>query len=332
MPAAFALLAALLFCPPRGRAADWVRGGDDGLQPHWGLRGGLQFAIPPASHGPRGLVRLLYPTLPGGRYDLVNFIAIEPVVKDRRGFSELERSRLDRSAGKRFWVEADQLKGELLRIDGGAEALRVVVQVEDFDNGARVRLIIEQRDDRPDEIALTLEARPESAPIDYGILTATMGNKARARLLWLKDETIQSLKLYADYKGANFAESRFFPLPRLPLAPNGDLLVAITTDEPTPADVRPFPGTDRWYYGGVPVTQYWRMPKGTWGGDVRAAVNGRYTYWRSRQPIPGGIAFENFELVEPYLPGRQLIFGITRKSPSELIPALATRPQTEPSP
>jgi hypothetical protein len=41
-----------------------------------------------------------YPVLPGKRYDLVNFIAVEPVVKGRRGFSELEHSRLDNVAGK----------------------------------------------------------------------------------------------------------------------------------------------------------------------------------------------------------------------------------------
>ena len=30
------------------RAVDWVRGGDDGKQTRWGIRGGLQFAIAPA--------------------------------------------------------------------------------------------------------------------------------------------------------------------------------------------------------------------------------------------------------------------------------------------
>lgn len=92
-------------------AADWVRGGTDGKQPMWGLRGGVQFAIHPAIRGPRGLIRVLYPTLAGGRYDLINFIAVEPIVRGKRGFSELEPSRLDDAIGKRFRVEPEELQG-----------------------------------------------------------------------------------------------------------------------------------------------------------------------------------------------------------------------------
>ena len=33
-------------------------------------------------------------------------------------------------------------------------------------------------------------------------------------------------------------------------------------------------------------------------------VNGRYTYWASKSPIPGGIAYENFELTEPFQSGQ----------------------------
>ncbi|MEP0845054.1 MAG: hypothetical protein HRF43_20315 [Phycisphaerae bacterium] len=324
-----AALAILMLGGSAARGAEWVRGGEDGRQPWWGVRGGLQFAIPPASHGPRGLVRVLYPTLPEGRYDLINFIAVEPIVGGRRGYSELEWSRLDRRQGKRFWVEPDQIAGTLARLEGGAEHLRVVVQVEEFDNGAKVRLVIEQRGDRPDEIALTLEALPGSAPLEYGILTATMGNKARARLLHLADETVSSLKLYAGYTGPNFAGPTTFPLKRLVITAQGDLLAALTSDETRPADVRPSP--PNWYYGGFPVTQFWKMTQGTWRDDVHVAVNGRYTYWMSRRPIPGGIAFENFELRQRHQPGERFIFGITRRTPAELRGA-TTAPASAPAP
>ncbi len=83
--------------------ADWVQPGLTTNQPVWGIRGGLLWAVPPAGFRggePRGLIRVGYPVLPGKRYDLVNFIAVEPVVKGRRGFSELEHSRLDNVAGK----------------------------------------------------------------------------------------------------------------------------------------------------------------------------------------------------------------------------------------
>jgi hypothetical protein len=57
---------------------------------------------------------------------------------------------------------------------------------------------------------------------------------------------------------------------------------------------------------------------GTWRAELQAVVNARYTYWQSRQPIPGGVAFENFELREPFYPGQRFVFGITRQTPKEL--------------
>ena len=44
------------------------------------------------------------PTLPEGRCDLINFIAIEPVVNGMRGFSELERSEIDEKQGRMIWA------------------------------------------------------------------------------------------------------------------------------------------------------------------------------------------------------------------------------------
>lgn len=291
-------------------------------EPIWGIRNHLQFAIPPASHGPRGLIRILYPTLPDGRCELVNFIAIEPIVAGRRGFSELEYSRLDRLPGKR--IRADT--GPTYREEAGVRCLRVVLRIERFDSGAHVRLIIEQSADRPDEIALTIEAEPESAPLEYCILTATMGNKARARLLWLSDGPVCSRTLYPDYRGPDFAPHTIYPLERLPRTPDGDILAGFTTDEACPADVHPFPGSSHWYYGGDPVTQYWRTPKALARDDLHVAVNARYMYWRSHRPIPGGISFENVEMRERFHPGQQFIFGVTRKTPRDLGVAPASAP------
>ena len=163
-----------------------------------------------------------------------------------------------------------------------------------------------------------MQALPDSAPIEYCILTATMGNKARTRLLWLKNEVVSSLELYPDYQGPDFTPHRLFALERLQRTAEGDLLAALTTDESNPTAVEPFPGRRHWRYAGVPVTQYWKKPAGTAGQDLRVAVNGRYTYWMSRQPIPGGIAFENFEMQERFEQGQRFIFGVTRKAPQDL--------------
>jgi hypothetical protein len=234
------------------------------------------------------LIRLRYPVLSDGGYDLINFIAIEPVVSGRKGFSELESSQLDGVPGKRLWAIASDVPagpvtnlvaGSLTRLESGAERLTVRVGVERFENGAHVGLTLSQRSDAPDELELTLQAEPDSAPIEYCILTATMGNKARARRLWLKDETVNSLDLYGDYRDRGFTVHRLYYLDRLHRTPAGEVLAAITTDELDPRSVDPSPAPSHWRYRGFPVTQYWKKPAGTWDDGLHVAVNGRYTYW-----------------------------------------------------
>ena len=334
--AALCCAAALLLCILPGgttQAADWVRAGLNTNQPIWGIRRGLLWAVPPGGFrspsGPRGLIRVGYPITTNGGYELVNFIAVEPIVNGKRGFSELEPSALDHGRGKRIWAVAETNQtavasataltpGQLSQPAPGVEQLDVTVRVEPFDNGARVRLLISQRSDAPDEIQLAVHADPGSARLEYCILTATMGNLARTRLLWLRDEVVSSLKLYADYKGDGFAPPQAYPLDRLTRTPQGNTVVAVTTDEDDPASVYPFPERRVWHYGGDKVTQYWKKPHGTAQADLRVAVNARYTYWQTRRPIPGGVAFENFELRERFRPGQAFTFGITRRTPAQL--------------
>jgi len=310
-------------------AADWVRAGQTTNSPMWGLEGGLKFALHSGGFtggdgGPRGLIRLGYPTLPDGGYDLINFIAVEPIVAGKKGFSELEKSSFDQKNGKLFWtgdisepaIESPQLDaGAITTIAPGVEELSIVVFVEKFNNGAHVRLKLSQRSDAPDELKLTVTAEPDSAPIERCILTATMGNKARARLLFLADGPVSSHQLYPDYRDVHFADHSIFNLDRLPRAANGDVLVAAANDENDPAAVQPFGRSSFWDYKGTKVTQYWRKS----GAEVRpglvVAVNARFTYWMGKQPIPSGVAFENFELREPFQSGQSFVFGIARRIP-----------------
>ena len=322
----------LLLLAAPAPAADWVRAGVNTNQPLWGLRGGLQFALPPGGFtwgdgGPRGLIRIGYPTLTNGGYDLINFIAIEPVVKKRRGFSELEHSAIDGKQGRRLWAgeliqtnarRAVLHPGEIKSLGNGVEELTVPVRVEKFSNGAHVRLALSQRSDAPDELRLRVHAEPDSAPMERCILTATMGNKARTRLLWLEEGPVSSLKLYGEYRGRDFTAHQFFKLPQLPRAANGDVLVAITTDEANPAA-----GTAAlprfWQYRGGKVTQYWRKPANDLSPELQCVVNARFTYWMSALPLPGGIAFENFELQEDFRDGQTFIFGVTKRTPAALL-------------
>ena len=272
--------------------------------------------------GPRGLIRIGYPTLTNGGYDLINFIALEPVVGGARGYSELEPSRFDGRQGKFFWTgdtsptnnQVDP--GVLTKPQPGVEMLTVTLHTEKFDNGAQVRLVLSQRSDAPDELCITVHAEPDSAPIQTCILTATMGNKSRARRLWLKGETVSSLKIFGAYTGAGFAPQVSFPLARFPRTTTGDALVAISNDETNPATA--LDEANFWKYRGEKVTQYWRQPATELNNSLRCAVNARFTYWMSKNPIPGGLAFENFELVEDFKDGQQLFFGVTKRAPAEL--------------
>lgn len=124
---------------------------DRTARPCWGIAGGLLFGIHSGvgkgDGEPRGLIRIYSPVLPGGKYDLINFIAIEPIVAGRRGFSEMELSRLDHVQGKRIWTAADsgtpveRVKmepGTITRLASGVELLELALRVERFDNGARL--------------------------------------------------------------------------------------------------------------------------------------------------------------------------------------------------
>ena len=312
--------------PPHPRT-DWVRAGLNTNQPIWGVRGGLLWAIAPAGfrgREPRGLIRLGYPIINGNSYDLINFIAIEPIVRGHRGFSELEMSKLDGLPGKRIWSEnanppgASNLWPGQLSQSEGTERLEVPLAIEKFENGAHVRIVTHQRSNRPDELELAVFAEDDSDPLDYCILTATMGNMARTRQLWLKDRVVSSLELYPTYKQPDFAPHRQFGLAGLHRIKDGDILVAVTNDEQNPPSVFPFPGSEDWHYAGMKVTQFWRVPAADVQPDLQVVVNGRYMYWRSHQPVPGGIAFENFELRQKFHQGQCFVFGITRAVPKEL--------------
>jgi hypothetical protein len=129
------ILGLLLAASAVADGADWVRPGLSTNQPVWGLRGGLLWAVAPAGFRggePRGMVRLGYPVLGNQRYDLINFIAIEPVVQGRRGFSELERSQLDGLNGKPIRAEGSgesaltsAAAGDLWKSADGGEELEV---------------------------------------------------------------------------------------------------------------------------------------------------------------------------------------------------------------
>lgn len=303
----------------------WIRPArtDQPARPLWGHAEGLRVGIVPPG-GPRGLLRVYAPYLrhAEGEDRLINFIAVEPIPagQPHRGLSELEHSKLDGVRGKRFWSTDDPddaephapdrpAPGEIVEIDA-VEALRVYVGVERFDNGAHVCVRLTFRADRPREVGVAAFARDDSVPLAHCVLTATMGNYARLRRLHLAGgKTALSTELWPGFRGDDFAPHAKFPLAELTRTAEGHAVVSATPDEDRPQDATYAPGTKpHWKYTGLVATQTWRSEAPH--ERLEAWVNGRFTYWASRAPIPGGVSFENFELVSPFRQGEEFWFGV----------------------
>lgn len=312
----------------------WVRAGINSTRPLWGFEEGIQVGLWPTNvegggdeGGPRGLFRIAYPILEGGkRQGLVNFVAVEPVVRGERGYSELERGADGRN-GLRFWSgdpghPHEGLDRGITEAVRGVEHLRVMVYTERFRNGAQPAVQLRFRADRPGEVHFTV-FRGGGADMELCILTATMGNYMRLRLLHLRGETRHARACWPDFEGREFTADALFGLERLPRARSGDVLVCATTDEADPGAVPVDPVAPWWRYrGSFPLTQYWRVPRGRWQPDLRLRVNGRRLYWANHTPIPGGISYENFELQQAFKDGQEYVFGLSRQAPAALLRAL----------
>lgn len=296
-------------------------------EPVWGIKGGIAVGLWPTP-GPRGLVRVYAPYLGRPPRSTLNYVAVEPVVKGARGLSELERSQRDGVAGKAMWTsdtlaDASTPSGPsrpargVVSTDGGVRTLSVFIGVEPFENGARPLVEVRLREDRPREVGFRVHAAPGGQAMRSCILTATMGNYARLRRLWLREGPKRVDEVYRPFRPVfmGFAEHRQWGPDDL-LVVEGEALVAATTDEADPAGARHGPDVGRgWRYTGRPATQYWRTPMRP---GLVARVNARATYWASRAAIPGGPAYENIELEAPFEAGQEFRFGVTEQSPRAL--------------
>ena len=326
------LLASVMGCGAQDSA--WVRPNKPGDPLIWGRRDGVVFGLhsPGGIKGPRGLIRIgLFPTPHAAAPELLNFIAVEPVIQgggarfDRMAFSELEMSQLDiGQRGKRMWVDKDTSaengtpSGKLETLHAGkatVERLTVRIDVERFAaNGAHVYVIASIDSDHPYELRLRTYAENDSPDIDELTLTATMGNYERLRLLWLNDRMVDSRQLFASYAGDAFVEDIDYPLGEMLRSGEGDAIVFCTSNEAEP-DKSPGNETAHWVYSLPKLTQYWRVPGRDVEPNLRVRVNARRVYWASKVSVLGGIAFENFEVRQRFVPGQESIFGITRQEP-----------------
>lgn len=302
----------------------WLRPAAGGpAEPVWGHAEGLSIGLWPVP-APRGLIRVYAPYLGHQRPRVINFVSIEPVANGRRGQSELEVSLRSKRSGVEMWsadatgvalTPADPTRPARGRITGNT--LSVVVATEPFRNGSRPLVEVLFRADRPREVGFRLFAAPGSALMRSCVLSATMGNYARLRRLWLKDRVADASKVWPTFKPdkLGFAPWQTWSQDKL-FQRGGIAVLAATSDESNPARAEYDPGVNRgWRYQGPPTTQYWRarvVP------GLMARVNGRTTYWGGTAPIPGGIAYENIELEAPFAAGQEFWFGVNTDGPEQL--------------
>jgi hypothetical protein len=304
----------------------WVRpSGRRPAEPRWGFAEGIQIGLAPLP-GPRGLIRVFTPYLGHADDRLLNFFALEPIPlgETARGYSELEHSRLDDVQGKRFWStnelgdglapqsSTDPAGGVVETVDGtvdGVEQLSVFIQSERFDNGAHVAVRVVFRSDRPHELAVETYRHDDSVPLQALVVSATMGNFPRLRHLRLADRTTSPEQLWPGFAGDHFAPHHSFPLHELERTPSGAALFTAWPDEEDPAATEYDSSVaEHWHYVGVPAVQTWRAENPS--DELVGGVNARRVYWSSFAPIPGGAAFENVELIEPFRDGRSFVFQV----------------------
>lgn len=298
--------------------------------PVWGHRSGIIVGLAPLP-GPRGLVRIYTPYLEYEFPEVMNFIAFEPITvgAEERGYSELEKSNLDKGErGKRFWSSNDDsavsplderypARGVVEKIKG-EETLTLYIFSEPFDNGAKVYARLRFFSSRPYEFEITTYKYEGSVALDYFIASATMGNKARLRTLFFKDKQKSSLEIWPDYKDIHFTSREYFSEKEMMRDKKGNAYFIVAPNEKDYAKTVFAPNTNsHWQYRGKLATQYWIKP--TPNKELKGVISGRFTYWASQAPIPGGISIENLELNSPFKSGESFIFGITPLSPQQFI-------------
>jgi hypothetical protein len=304
-------------------------------QPRWGFVQGMQVGIWPLA-GPRGLIEIYTPYLRQPAGMIMNYLAIEPIPfgTSERVFSELENSNIDHQRGKIFWSSNDTIldnaeqaahpipaRGVRGYDKDGERTLSVYIFVEPFNNGTNAYVRLRFREAHLYEVEVSTYTYGNSIVPDYMVVTATMGNKARLRELHLKDGIRTAKDCWPKYNGKGFAPHVQIPMEELLTPTDGTVWFVATPNEINPAATELLPGTpSHWRYYGEKATQYWEYAKAN--ERTVGVVNGRCVYWAGQSPIPGGIAFENFELNTPYHWGDTFVFGISPLPPTSLLPSV----------
>lgn len=308
--------------------ADFIRPQKAGEPLIYGVPNGICIAVYPDAldgrpqGGPRGLIRVGYQE--SGKFHLLNYIAVQPLVDGATGLSELERGA-DGKPGKPFRIGSSRTDGGIGQVGDVSGAVQQTPEgatltfclfVEKFANGAAPVIEISLFENQPDRVRFRTYSGADGKPMERCDLSATMGNQSRCRCLWLDTAMVYAPMLYAGYHGTDFVERAPYRLDRLHKTMSGDVVAAISPDEFEPREVWPF-DNGAWRHDGPWMAQFWLKPNGTYDDTLQCRVNGRRTYWAGNTPIPGGIPYENFELQERFRAGQETWFGYCAESPAK---------------
>lgn len=331
---------------------NWIRPVNGDAPAVWGIRNGIVVSLWPYNvetdgvvlgGGPRGLIRVGYEL--EGKIYLINYIAVEPMVKGKVEYSEITPSKVDGYWGKFMWASPQPIAipyypaaftpGIISHPDPNnpaIEELSFYVYMEQFENGAHPYLKLSIRSDQPGELGFEIFNQKKSAEMDRCVLTATMGNYSRLRLMQLKDKVIDARQVYEGYNDIGFVEKGTYSADQLFRDKNQDYVVYASSNEFF-TQLTAWPQTQEYkdrsgwkYRPTFKLTQYWRKPHEQADASLKLRVNGRAKYWSGGSDdksnyidIPNGISFENFELQEKYYSGQKFYFGLSRKSPEALM-------------
>jgi hypothetical protein len=281
-------------------AAQSEQAPDPSAAPVFAAEGGLGIGLWPLK-GPKGLIRIYAPSLGVEPPNVINFIAVEPVVGFQKGLSEIE--------------ELEFSITESRRTDEGLEYRMATGR---YEIGADLEIVIRLHRDTPEEIRFQVFSTVRGKTPLAVILTATMGNYAGLREVWTANGPVHARTMWVEpipkapyFKG--FATHREFYPPTLHEA-DGWIMAAATPDA-TGAPVPNPEAAPHWNFKGRIATQYWKTRPIEM---LRLRVNARSSYWGGTAEILGGPAIENFEFAAPFVDGQEFVFGVTERTPVEL--------------
>lgn len=125
--------------------------------------------------------------------------------------------------------------------------------------------------------------------------------------------------LYFAYTGDDFVEHENYPLDEMLRTRDGGAIVLCTSDEVDPSNApvtgKQFGTTASPSNSALAGCSPLHRARSSGSRECEARV-----YWASHDPLPGGIAFENFEVRQRYVAAQQFIFRITSKEPWDFDP------------